>query len=208
MPPVLIDLRTTEDWRNVVHRCVQALVEGVLVAFPTETVYGVAASGLDEGAVAGLMETKGRRAGHALSLALKSADDRDYVPDMSRAGPAACPPLLARACHAGRRPRPPGEPAAAASAGVRRAWRPRGRWGCACPVTRSSWMSCECWVGPLVLTSDNRTGQPDAVTAREVIASLGDRIDLVVDDGPCRFRRAFVRGPRRRTTATRSSARA
>ena len=36
MPPVVIDLRKAEDVRDVVHQAVQALVEGKLVAFPTE----------------------------------------------------------------------------------------------------------------------------------------------------------------------------
>ena len=84
MPPLVIDLRNAEDWRDVVHQTVQALVEGKLVAFPTETVYGVAASAMDERAVQRLVEVKGRRPGHALTLALKSADEAaDYVPDMS-----------------------------------------------------------------------------------------------------------------------------
>ncbi len=43
MPPVVIDIRSAEDSRDVVHRAVQALAEGTLVAFPTETVYGLAA---------------------------------------------------------------------------------------------------------------------------------------------------------------------
>jgi protein-tyrosine phosphatase len=41
--------------------------------------------------------------------------------------------------------------------------------------------------GPIVLTSANRSGQPDAVTADEVIASLGSDVALVLDDGPCRY---------------------
>ena len=51
MPPVVIDLRNAEDRRDVVHRAVQALAEGGLVALPTETVYGLAANALDEDAV-------------------------------------------------------------------------------------------------------------------------------------------------------------
>jgi protein-tyrosine phosphatase len=38
-----------------------------------------------------------------------------------------------------------------------------------------------------VLSSANRTGQPDALDAESVLASLGDDVDLVLDDGPCRF---------------------
>ena len=51
MSAAVIDLANVEDQRDVVHRAVEALAEGKLVAFPTETVYGVAASALNEEAV-------------------------------------------------------------------------------------------------------------------------------------------------------------
>jgi protein-tyrosine phosphatase len=41
--------------------------------------------------------------------------------------------------------------------------------------------------GPLVLTSANKTGAPDATTANEVVETLGDEVCLVLDDGPCRY---------------------
>jgi protein-tyrosine phosphatase len=41
--------------------------------------------------------------------------------------------------------------------------------------------------GPIVLTSANRTGNPDAVTAEEVVREVGDEVALVLDDGPCRY---------------------
>ena len=97
MPPVVIDLRSAEDWRDVVHRAVQALAEGGLVAFPTETVYGLAASALDENAVGRLLAAKDRTVAKPLTLAIKSADEaRDYAPDM-------CPLArrLARRCWPG-----------------------------------------------------------------------------------------------------------
>ena len=51
MPPVLIDLNSVADQRDAIHRAVQALLEGQLVAFPTETVYGLAANAADPRAV-------------------------------------------------------------------------------------------------------------------------------------------------------------
>jgi protein-tyrosine phosphatase len=41
--------------------------------------------------------------------------------------------------------------------------------------------------GPLVLSSANRSGQPPALTAQDVLDALGGDVDLVLDDGPCRF---------------------
>src|SRR5437870_3620925 len=86
MPPTVIDVRSAEDQRDVVHLAVQALAEGKVVAFPTETVYALAASALDPTATARLLAAKRRKPGQApLTLAVKSADDAlDYVPRMSR----------------------------------------------------------------------------------------------------------------------------
>ena len=98
MPPLVIDIRSADDSRDVVHRAVQALAEGKLVALPTETVYGLAASALNEEAVARVLQTKQRSAGNALALAIRSADDvLDYVPDLSPLGRR-----LARAAGLGR----------------------------------------------------------------------------------------------------------
>ena len=64
------------------------------MAFPTETVYGLAASALNESAVLRLIDVKQRKAGHALTLAIKSVDDAlDYVPGMDALGQR-----LARRC--------------------------------------------------------------------------------------------------------------
>jgi protein-tyrosine phosphatase len=41
--------------------------------------------------------------------------------------------------------------------------------------------------GPLVLSSANRSGESDPATADEVVAQLGDHVDLVLDDGRCRY---------------------
>jgi protein-tyrosine-phosphatase len=41
--------------------------------------------------------------------------------------------------------------------------------------------------GPIVLTSANRGGQPDAVTAQEVVESMGDDVNVVLDDGHSRY---------------------
>jgi len=41
--------------------------------------------------------------------------------------------------------------------------------------------------GPLVLSSANRTGEADPVTAQAVVESLGEDVELVLDDGPCKY---------------------
>ena len=188
MPPVVIDLQSAEDERDVVHRAVQALAEGGLVALPTETVYGLAASALDEEAVGRLVAVKGRTEAKPLTLAIKSADEaRDYVPDL-------CPLArrLARRCWPGPvtlvvddshpeslvRQLPPK---------VRQAVSPQQAIGLRVPGHQVVLDVLRMLAGPLVLSSANRAGMPEAVTAKEVLDALGGELSLVVDDGRCRF---------------------
>jgi protein-tyrosine phosphatase len=188
MPPVVIDVRKADDWRDVVHRTVQALVEGKVVACPTETVYGLAASALDKDAVGRLIEVKGRREGHPLTLAIKSADEaRDYAPDIS-----VLAQRLARRCWPG----PvtlvvdgshPGSLVRRLPPSVREVTLFNGTLGLRVPGHQVVLDVLRMLTGPLVLTSVNRRGMPEAVTAEQVIDTMGQTIDLVLDDGPCRF---------------------
>jgi protein-tyrosine phosphatase len=41
--------------------------------------------------------------------------------------------------------------------------------------------------GPIVLTSANRSGAPDAITAQQVVEGLNGDVAMVLDDGPCRY---------------------
>jgi tRNA threonylcarbamoyl adenosine modification protein (Sua5/YciO/YrdC/YwlC family) len=188
MPPVVIDVRSAEDIRDVVHRAVQALVEGKLVGFPTETVYGLAASALCPEAVDRLAEVKGRRPGQPFTLGIKSAEEAiDYAPTMS---PLAM--RLARRCWPG--------PITLVVDGaqeeslvrqlapnVQEMVAPQGTVGLRVPAHDVVLDVLRMIAGPIVLTSANRTGNIEATTAAEVVAAMGDDVQLVLDDGPSRY---------------------
>ena len=188
MPLVVIDVRSADDLRDVVHRAVQAVTEGKLVVFPTETVYGVAARALEPEAVARLLEIKGRRDDHPLTLSIKSADEaRDYAPDMS---PLAY--RLARRCWPG----PvtlvldnshPESLVKQLPQSVRQAVSPAGAVGLRVPGHPIILDVMRMVAGPLVLSSANRSGGPEARTAQEAVDALGNDVQLVLDDGPSRF---------------------
>ncbi|MCE5267575.1 MAG: threonylcarbamoyl-AMP synthase [Planctomycetaceae bacterium] len=188
MPPVVIDLKSAEDERDVVHRAVQALAEGGLVALPTETVYGVAASALDEEAVLRLATLKGRNPAKPLALAIKSADEaRDYAPDLS--------PLarrLARRCWPGPvtlvvDDSHPESLVRQLPAKVRPFVSPKQFVGLRVPGHAIVLDILRMLAGPLVLSSANQPKMPESVTAEEVLQSVGGELSLVVDDGRCRF---------------------
>ena len=84
MPSIVIDLKNVTDHRDVVHQSVEALASGKIVALPTETVYGIAASALNSEAVQRLAQIKGRDPSKPFAFAIKSYEDAlDYVPKMS-----------------------------------------------------------------------------------------------------------------------------
>jgi protein-tyrosine phosphatase len=188
MPPHVIDIRSAEDSRDVVHRAVQALAEGKLVALPTETVYGLACSALDAGAVARLLETKQRTSGKALTLAIKSADDvLDFVPDFSPLGrrlARRCWPgpvtVVTENCH-------PDSLLRQLPLSVQKAVAPQGSIGLRVPAHPMVLDILRMLVGPVVLTSANPQGGPEPVTAEGVLEGLGDRVQLVLNDGRSRL---------------------
>jgi protein-tyrosine phosphatase len=188
MPHVLSDPRSADDERDMIDRAVRALGEGKLVAFPTETVYGIAADASQEAAVARLLQIKGRRPGQPLTLAVKSvAAAFDFCPDVSPLGRR-----LGRRCWPGpltlvlngshpeghlRRLAPP----------VRQAVAPADFVGLRVPDHRFLLETLQRLPSPLTLTSANRSGQADAVSAEEVVEALGDDVDLVLSDGRSRY---------------------
>lgn len=188
MAPVVIDIRSADDTRDVVHRAVQALVEGKLVAFPTETVYGVAASALNAQAVQRLIDAKHRPAGQPLTLAVQSADAAyDYVPDMCPLGQR-----LARRCWPGPvtlvvKDRHPDSLLTQLPATVQESVTLEGNLGLRVPAHPTILDVLRMLAGPLVLSSANRSGEPDAVTAEQLVENLGDDVQLVLDDGRSRY---------------------
>jgi tRNA threonylcarbamoyl adenosine modification protein (Sua5/YciO/YrdC/YwlC family) len=188
MPPVVIDIRAAEDQRDVVHRAVQALAEGKLVALPTETVYGLAASALNAKAIDQLLEAKNRPQNQPLTLAVKSADDAlDYVPGMSRLGRR-----LARRCWPGPvtlvvEDHHPESLLHRLPKSVQQAVSPNHSVGLRVPAHPTVLDILRMLAGPIALSSANRSGQPDALTAEDVLQVLGDNVHLVLNDGRSRL---------------------
>jgi protein-tyrosine phosphatase len=64
---------------------------------------------------------------------------------------------------------------------------PNGTIGLRVPANDVSQDVMRMLTGPIVLTSANRSGSPDAVTAEEVVQEVGEDVAIVLDDGPCRY---------------------
>ena len=189
MRPTVIDLRRTDDARDVVHRAVQTLAEGRSVAFPTETDYVIASSVRDAEAVARLVGMAPvREREPRLSLALKSADEAlDWAPRLSPIGRR-----IARRCWPGPvtilvADDHPESLVHQLHPSAKEAVVGAGRLRLRVPGHQ---MLADCMrmlAGPVVLAEPAAPGEPPPVTAAEVLARPGLAVSLVIDDGRARY---------------------
>lgn len=187
MPTTVIDLRRTEDARDVVHRAVQALAEGRLVAFPTETDYVVAASAREPRAAAALSELSPQRAAEPrLTLALKSADEAlDWAPRMTPIGRR-----IARRCWPGPVAMlvPDDHPESLVHRlpeTARTALVGDGRLRLRVPGHP---MLADCMrmlAGPVALAEPG--AEAPAVTAADLLERVGQAVAMAIDDGRARY---------------------
>lgn len=70
----VMKMNNTENDREIIKRAGEALRKGRLVAFPTETVYGLGADGLNEEAVKNIFRAKGRPQDNPLILHIDSLE--------------------------------------------------------------------------------------------------------------------------------------
>lgn len=147
---------------------------GALVAFPTDTVYGLGAHVFNADAVAGLYAAKGRSQEKSIPVLLADLDDLARI--VAEVPAAAW--KLARTFWPGaltlvmpRRPGLPEEVSGGPGVAVRLPDHALTR-----DLIRATGV-------PLATTSANRSGEPNTVTAAQVAAVLGERIAAILDGG-------------------------
>ena len=169
--------RVVEAGADGVEAAVAALRAGECVGLPTETVYGLAADGLDAVACAGIFEAKGRPLSDPLILHLPDAGWLDRLAD---AGELAR--KLAEAFWPGPLtlvvPRCDVVPDIVTAGQKTVAMRVSAH-----PVMDAVLAE---FGKPVAAPSANRFGRISPTTAEHVVAELGGRIPLVVDGGACR----------------------
>ncbi|MFM1986731.1 MAG: hypothetical protein RIS18_948 [Actinomycetota bacterium] len=169
---------------DAISNAAQALINGHLVAFPTETVYGLGADATNEKAVSRIYSVKGRPVGHPLIVHISSinkldqwaTDIPDYAIELAREfWPGPMTLILPRTNLAkdfitgGQNNVGIRVPAQPITLALLKKFEELGGQGVAAP-------------------SANRFGAVSPTTARAVEEELGsffDKNDLVLDGGPC-----------------------
>jgi L-threonylcarbamoyladenylate synthase len=154
-------------------RALEVLRGGGLVAFPTDTVYGVGALAFDAVAVESIYAAKNRPYEKAIPVLIGGVDDLAKVT-------ASVPPMaltLAARFWPGpltlvvpKHPDLPEAVSATATVGVRVPDHPAARM-----LLQAA--------GPMAVTSANLSGQANPSTAAEVLTQLTGRIVLILDGG-------------------------
>jgi L-threonylcarbamoyladenylate synthase len=160
------------EWHSI-ERALELLRSGRLVAFPTDTVYGVGALAFDGAAVESIYTAKDRPVEKAIPVLIGDPDDLVKV---SLEVPEIATKLAARfwpgplTLVVSKHPDLPEVVSSTSTVGVRVPDHPVAR-----ALLRAA--------GPMAVTSANLSGQPSPVTAQEVFAQLGGRIALILDGG-------------------------
>ncbi len=149
---------------------------GQLVAFPTETVYGLGANALDRDAVLSIFAAKGRPADTPLIVHVWS---RDQLPALCQVPEAA--EKLMDAFWPGPltilMPRKEAIPLEV-TAGL-------DTVGLRMPSSPAAAALLQACGVPVAAPSANRSGKPSPTSAQHVLEDMDGRIPLILDDGPC-----------------------
>ena len=174
---MLTDAEIGQVTAGLLQRAVELLQDGALVAFPTDTVYGVGAVVWSAVAVGRLYVAKQRLTDKAIPVLLADLDDLVHV---SRALPSAAWCLAERFWPGPLTlivPRATRVPDAVTAGGDSVAVRIPDHALARSLIRRTG--------ASLATTSANLAGAPNAITAAEVATQLGDRVAMILDGGRC-----------------------
>jgi L-threonylcarbamoyladenylate synthase len=161
------------DNKKAILRALEILAQGGLVAFPTDTVYGVGSLAFDEQAVESIYHAKDRPVDKAIPILIGGAEDLEKVT-------AEVPPIAAKLAArfwpgaltlvVPKHPNLPEVVSAMPTVGVRVPDHPVAR-----TLLRAA--------GPMAVTSANISGEASPKTAEEVSRQLNGLIPLILDGG-------------------------
>jgi len=158
---------------NVFNKATAVVQAGGVVAFPTDTVYGIGVSAFDEKAINKIYDVKGRSHLKAIPILVSDVDDLDQITPpiplsvqqiIDNFWPGALTLVLPML------PELPGNLSPWPTVGLRIPDHDQVR-----NLLRDT--------GPLAATSANLSGEPSALTADNVLHQLAGRIDLILDGG-------------------------
>ena len=172
--PLILKVDPWNPEKESIEAAAQFLRSGKLVAFPTETVYGLGANGLDGRAVGRIFSAKGRPADNPLILHFSAPGEVERVARLTerarRMMDLFWPGPLTLVLPA-REGIPPEVTAGLSTVAVRMPSHPVAL----ALLSRTGF--------PVAAPSANSSGRPSPTDATSVASDLGDKVDLILDGG-------------------------
>jgi len=171
----ILTIDSHQPQTDALKEAARVIIAGGLIAFPTDTTYGLGANPFDDGAVERIFELKGRQAGKAILIlidhpqrlgGLVQGISRNAQELMDKFWPGPLT-LIFNASHSLR------EHIIARS----------GKIGIRLPDSQIARMLAQEAGVPVTATSANVSGKPSALNVNDVRTYFGDKLDLILDAG-------------------------
>lgn len=179
MQTEIVKIGNVKECKRELQRAGELLRAGELVAFPTETVYGLGANGLDADACARIYEAKGRPSDNPLILHVANRSMADQV--------AAVVPPLAEQLMAAFCPGPVTLILPRRSIVPDRITGGLDTVGIRMPENDVARALIQEAGVPIAAPSANISGRPSPTTAEAAARDMDGRIAMILDGGPCHF---------------------
>jgi L-threonylcarbamoyladenylate synthase len=173
--PEVLKPDTDNYEEKILTRAVKILADGGIIAYPTETFYGLGADATNEKAIQKIFSVKGRAFKNPISLIIGKSDDiyplvKD-IPESARKLMAAFWPGALTIVFSASDKVSPMLTAGSGKIGLRISSH---------PIAHAIVQKLK---KPLTATSANLSGTPECAHASEVAEQIGDKIDAIVDWG-------------------------
>ena len=166
------------DSDHAIETAISILADGGLIAFPTDTVYGVACDLWNSEAIEKVFTAKGRSKDKPLPILVGEKEQLSQITELSQINPNTIT-LLKHFWPGAMTVIMPKQ------ASIPENLSPFDTIGVRMP-NHSRLLELLKKTGPLAVTSANLSGQDNPTTAEEVLTQLGGRIDLILDGGKTR----------------------
>ncbi len=170
----ILAITDKEEQGKALMAAIQVIRSGGVIAIPTDTVYGIAASAFDESAIARIFQIKKRDENKSIAVLLGDAGQaaeiaKSFPPKAIALASAYWPGGLTLLV--GKKNGLPASLSGNEKIGLRIPDHPFARELIRC-------------CGPLATSSANFSGQPPALCLADFSELLEDQLDLIIDDGP------------------------
>ena len=171
-----LDPSFREEYEKILSRCADVIERGGLVAFPTETVYGLGASALSEDAAKKIYEAKGRPQDNPLIIHVASPDDIDTYCEADEVSRRIAENFMPGPITVIMKKKPivPDTVTAGLDTVAVR-----------CPQSRYARDLIAAAGVAIAAPSANSSGRPSPTSASHVYEDMNGKIDVILDGGEC-----------------------